>query len=770
MGAVMRCGLAGMVALALAGFAPAADLPARDAVRDPARCTAIGGPLAIAMPFLLSFERWPDAATARRLIDTADHLLTPLQAFDTAQLLLDLRPATLAATRRACALFLQAIEGGVADGYVPLGQLIEATADTPQNRGWARLAWQRAAGQGQAYAKLWLAVLDGRSAGDDKAARAAAATALVELAQTGFPPASLWAGFAALEGWDGAPDGTEARGRFEVAARAGVGDAAAALGRLHSEGAPGVEPDLALAERWFGECAGRGDLQCAVEAGRAAGSPRQPARDLARALRWFEQARAGGDATGTAEIARLLAFHPEAARRDRARACTLAREAAAANNGSGLFVLGMLMADGVGCARDFDGAVATLRRAIDAGDIEAMMVFGEWQVRGDRIARDRAAGLKLIDRAADSGQAAAICLRGRIEFVDDYTMAAARRAEPWLIDSVRRGWPGCLAALGDAIARGWLQDFPDPLAGVNLLARAADGGDAGAQSVLADMYREPRVVGRDLVRARTLYQSAAAADNAWAIWQLGLMHQYGQGGLVADPAAARAAFTRAMALGHGPAAASLGVLAQEGIGGPIDLAAARQMYARAGAMGAPAGWILLARMLADGVGGAADPPGALALRQKAFDAGERTDAFALANAYRLGMGIAADPARGLAVLKRAAEEGDARSANELGTWFQHGYGVARDLVEAERWYRRAAPESTALANLGYLASNPGPNADLVRALAFFEASLRGPPGVASPEVGDGARERIRRIRPLLTPGEISRAEAMAGEMLAGTLP
>jgi TPR repeat protein len=67
----------------------------------------------------------------------------------------------------------------------------------------------------------------------------------------------------------------------------------------------------------------------------------------------------------------------------------------------------------------------------------------------------------------------------------------------------------------------------------------------------------------------------AAAESCW---ELGRLHQQGQGGAARDPARARRAWNLACDGGHGPACAALGVAFDRGDGVPKDLYAALQYH------------------------------------------------------------------------------------------------------------------------------------------------------------------------------------------------
>ena len=88
----------------------------------------------------------------------------------------------------------------------------------------------------------------------------------------------------------------------------------------------------------------------------------------------------------------------------------------------------------------------------------------------------------------------------------------------------------------------------------------------------------------DFAKARSWYAKAAAANSAEAIYQLGLMTQDGDGG-PKDDAAAKALFEKAAALDHHGALERLGAYAEAGRAGPKDEQTAIAFYKQAAALG-----------------------------------------------------------------------------------------------------------------------------------------------------------------------------------------
>ena len=96
-----------------------------------------------------------------------------------------------------------------------------------------------------------------------------------------------------------------------------------------------------------------------------------------------------------------------------------------------------------------------------------------------------------------------------------------------------------------------------PVDGFNMLTKAAAQDHVKANSELAYMYYDgvPGVVEKDIAKARSLYEKAAAADNSVAILMLGIMYKQGVG-VTKDVLKANDYFRRVVQLDDNPDAVS----------------------------------------------------------------------------------------------------------------------------------------------------------------------------------------------------------------------
>ena len=198
-------------------------------------------------------------------------------------------------------------------------------------------------------------------------------------------------------------------------------------------------------------------------------------------------------------------------------------------------------------------------------------------VRGvaDVAAADVATAIKFCKKTAGSSRRAMYQL-GRAYAANNQTadaLAAWRKATD-------KGSTSAMVELGVAYGTG-LGIAKDEDAARKLFERAAEGGNPRGVTNLAALGGS--AAASDPARSRELL-GKAAATNAEAQYQLGLMLADGTGG-AQDDAGARALFEKAAAQNHPGALERMGAFAAEGRGGQKDRDAAKSYYKRAADLG-----------------------------------------------------------------------------------------------------------------------------------------------------------------------------------------
>lgn len=124
----------------------------------------------------------------------------------------------------------------------------------------------------------------------------------------------------------------------------------------------------------------------------------------------------------------------------------------------------------------------------------------------------------------------------------------------------------------------------NPSAGMQWMARAANGGNAVAQYALGSLYQKGVGTKSDPIMAMHWYEAAALHGNRKAMHDLAVAYAQGLGG-VKSPSEAVRWFSRAAGLGYVDSQFDLAVLYERGDGVPQSLADAYKWYAIAGAQG-----------------------------------------------------------------------------------------------------------------------------------------------------------------------------------------
>jgi TPR repeat protein/tRNA A-37 threonylcarbamoyl transferase component Bud32 len=230
---------------------------------------------------------------------------------------------------------------------------------------------------------------------------------------------------------------------------------------------------------------------------------------------------------------------------------------------------------------------------------------------------------------------------------------------------------------------------------VGILKPLAEDGRAGAQVLLAQLYRQGRGVAPSTAEARRWLERAADAGEPTAKAALiPLLHPAHESGRMF--ALAQDAAKEGDPLGQ----LYLGAAYHYGRGTAPDAAQAYEWYRKAAEKGQPLAQCLVGDFHATGRGGvSADTAVAASWYRRAAAQQEPL------GAYQLGLLAEQrrDSAGAVGWFRQAAEAGHAPAQNRLGLAYGTGRGVGEDQAAATGWFRKAAAQGypDALYNLGY---------------------------------------------------------------------
>ena len=256
------------------------------------------------------------------------------------------------------------------------------------------------------------------------------------------------------------------------------------------------------------------------------------------------------------------------------------------------------------------------------------------------------------------------------------------------------------------------------------LRRAADAGDAGAMTDLANCYSVGAGgVHVDLVEAFRWSKRAVEvpAPSAVAYYNLALSYQLGRGTPKNSVEAVRL-YKISAEMGFAEAQFSYGLCLQRGDGIPCN------------------------------------PVEAFTWLKRAADAGFADAQCNVGLALETGHGVEEDKALGVVYLRRAVDQGDATAMYNLGIFYAKGAGVPRDPSLAVLWLKRAhdAGEPDAKKLLAALTASLSPSEVPVMGAGILRALLDGL-GVPAPQ-GAGKPKLVALV---LARGEVERTAFFA---------
>ncbi len=219
--------------------------------------------------------------------------------------------------------------------------------------------------------------------------------------------------------------------------------------------------------------------------------------------------------------------------------------------------------------------------------------------------------------------------------------------------------------------------------------RAAERGDARAQTSLGYMYYSGRGVEQDHEEAVWWYRRAAEQGYARAQNSLGTIYKKGEG-VVADAVEAASWYRRAASQGYVSAQYNLGHSYYRGHGVDQDCEEAVRWYGRAAEQGDARAQTQLGYMYYGGCGVERDREEAVRWFRRAAEQGHARAETNLGAAYIRGDGVIPDAVEAASWYHKAAVRGFGPAQYSLGTMYRDGEGVAADAVAAHMWFSIAA--------------------------------------------------------------------------------
>lgn len=229
-------------------------------------------------------------------------------------------------------------------------------------------------------------------------------------------------------------------------------------------------------------------------------------------------------------------------------------------------------------------------------------------------------------------------------------------------------------------------------------------------------------------RAVSAYQVAGGLGDPEALVRLGELYREGKV-VPKDLRAAFSYFSQARDLGYQSARWRLAEMMLRGEGTAIDRQAARVELKLAADAGVATAMLLLGDLYASGDLGSADPDAAISSWQQAVDAGEPSGLSRLATLYDRGELVTRDAEKAYRLFEEAGSRGDTHAAVRAARMLVAGDGVAADrargVARLETLGRTAGAEGkVALADFYSNREQSGESFNLQRAYELYRAAAR----------------------------------------------
>ena len=221
--------------------------------------------------------------------------------------------------------------------------------------------------------------------------------------------------------------------------------------------------------------------------------------------------------------------------------------------------------------------------------------------------------------------------------------------------------------------------------------KAAEQGNADAQTFLGYSYENGLGVTKDFIEAVKWYRKAAEQGYSVAQYNLGNSY-YNGSGVAKDYTEAAKWYRKAADQGFSLAQSSLGDSYYNGSGVAKDYTEAAKWFLKAAEQGNADAQTFLGYSYENGLGVTKDYNEAVKWYRKAAEQGNSSAQYNLANFYYNGSGVAKDINEAVKWLRKAAEQGYSEAQKDLGLCYEHGVGVEKDYKLAFEWYQKAAEQ------------------------------------------------------------------------------
>jgi len=344
--------------------------------------------------------------------------------------------------------------------------------------------------------------------------------------------------------------------------------------------------------------------------------------------------------------------------------------------------------------------ITRLEQAASEGDLNAACQLGSLYRLGSGIMKDDEAAINWYIRAALAGSVSA---RSWVGTMMSQGRGCKKNCDFWhskLTTMADNGDGAACCLIGIILREGWGCEKNYNLANVYFNKGAIDYNNLGCMNNLGLHYRNGFGFEQNYAKAIEWYRKAAEQGDATAQSNLGGMYEHGQG-VKRDYSSALKWYSQSASQGNALAQCKLAFLFDTGCGIDKHHVMSLMWYRKAADQGDAGAQYALGVKYASGEGVRQDDAMAFEWYRKAAEQGDARAQYDLGVAYTNGKKVQEDYAKAVEWYRKAAEQGYSDAQTYLGYMYDMGRGVEKDDAVAVEWYRKSAEkgDGTARKNL-----------------------------------------------------------------------
>lgn len=293
--------------------------------------------------------------------------------------------------------------------------------------------------------------------------------------------------------------------------------ASSKLADLYARYADDLKVDSARAVDLYQQAVVKGDASAMSGLGEIYSAGKIVPQDLPKALALYQQAEASGNSAVFTKLGDFYSRYAEQLKLDPTKAEDYYRKAADKGDSWGLVGLGDLYRAGKLVPQDLSKALAYYEEAAGKGNNGVFTKLGDLYYRSSDVLKiDPSMAIEYYQKAAERGDSYAIVGLGDVYRDGKIVQVDLPKALSLYGQAAAAGNRSVFTRIGMLYYRDALVLKVDAAKAIEYFQKGMGAGDATAVSALADIYREGKLVSRDLNKALALYETSYADGNARA--------------------------------------------------------------------------------------------------------------------------------------------------------------------------------------------------------------------------------------------------------------